>query len=195
MKMKRGVGSWFIFSCSDKCQDSTMLEKCVCAITEMEMFLSDNVDEFHRYRGEVAVDIGFKKMGVTTQEKHKLIEEWSNELGRGVSDCLSQDHWFMYIYYRFMAWRILQMKSLKVVLVNEIETNNETRSQPMLTLALKIAKKIPPEAALFSSTPPSTKQKTPVVVLMDETNNTSTSQLMSKIVKKSPTPEAQLGWT
>ena len=97
---------------NDKDQDNVAMEKCVCSISKIDMFPNDNVSDFHRYRGEVAIDTGFKNMGISMQERENLIKKWSDELGSGVSDWLSQDRWFMYIYYKFMAWRIMQTKSL-----------------------------------------------------------------------------------
>ena len=72
------------------------------------MFPDDDISE-PRYQGEVAIDIGFKNMGISIQEKKVLIKQWSEELEKGFTDWLDHHQWFMYIYYKFMAWRIIQL--------------------------------------------------------------------------------------
>ena len=85
-------------------------EKCICSIDRDDMF--PYVGDC-RYRGEVAVHTGFANMGVCTKKQRTLINQWTNELGKAYCDWLSHDNWYTYLYYKFMAWRIVQMKYLK----------------------------------------------------------------------------------
>ena len=71
-------------------QDMGAIEKCICSIDEDEMIPSDGISEV-RHRGEVAIDIGFRNMGISTEEKRTLIRQWTTELGKDVTDWLSHD--------------------------------------------------------------------------------------------------------
>ena len=87
-------------------------EKCICSIDEDEMVPSNGNSE-NRHHGEVAIDIGFRDMSISTEKRRVLIRQWSEELGKGFTDWLSHDKWYTYIHCKFMAWRILQVKYLK----------------------------------------------------------------------------------
>ncbi len=88
-------------------------EKCICRVSEEDMFPLDFTADFNRFRGEVGIDSGFNSMGVSHQRKHELIRAWTQELGAEYTDWLDQDMWFIYIYYKFMSWRISQLKFVK----------------------------------------------------------------------------------
>ena len=88
-------------------------EQCICSLNDDDLVPIDDVFAENRHRGQVAIDIGFTNMGISTEKRRALIRQWNNELGKGYYDWLSEDNWYTYIYYKFMAWRILQVKYLK----------------------------------------------------------------------------------
>ena len=87
-------------------------EQCICSMNEDDICALDQLSE-NRHPGEVAVEIGFANMGVCLQKRRALIRQWNNELGKNFTSWLSEKNWHTYIYYKFMAWRILQVKHSK----------------------------------------------------------------------------------
>ena len=88
-------------------------EQCICSLNDDDCVPIDNCFAENRHRGEVAIDIGMTRMGISEEKRRALINQWCNELGKGYSDWLSHENWYTYIYYKFMAWRILQVKYSK----------------------------------------------------------------------------------
>ena len=82
-------------------------EKCVCFNGVVEMISSNDGDDECPYRGGIALHNGFTSMGIPYAERRRLISSWSADLGKDVTDWLDHDQWYMYLYYKFMSWRII----------------------------------------------------------------------------------------
>ena len=87
-------------------------ERCICSMHEDDLVVLAGLAK-DRHPGEAAVEIGFDKMGVSVAKRRALIDQWTHELGKNVGKWLSEKHWHTYIYYKFMAWRIVQVKHSK----------------------------------------------------------------------------------
>ena len=88
-------------------------EQCICSMREDDIGAYFCLSERDPNPGEVAVEIGFTNMMVCLQKREALISQWNNELGKNFTSWLSEKYYYTYIYYKFMAWRILQVKHLK----------------------------------------------------------------------------------